>query len=181
VENARLFARLSQMASTDELTQLANRRRFAETLRSEIDRARRSDAPVSLVLLDIDHLKVINDSHGHPAGDAAIRHVAVAIRSERREADLAARLGGEEFALLLPATPLVGAVTTAERIRGFLSNNAVPGVSVVTVSAGVATFPDDAEDEENLVRVADERLYAAKSAGRNLVCAAGAQKPLSWS
>jgi diguanylate cyclase (GGDEF)-like protein len=171
VENARLFSRLSQMASTDELTQLANRRRFAESLRLEIGRGRRDEKPVSLVLADIDHLKRINDSHGHPAGDAAIRHVAVAIRSERRETDVAARLGGEEFALLLPGTPLAGAVRTAERIRGWLGVNDIPGLGTVTVSAGVASFPDDAEDEEALVRIADERLYAAKAGGRNRVCA----------
>ncbi len=177
VENARLFSRLSQMASTDELTQLANRRRFAESLRLEIGRGRRDEKPVSLVLVDIDQLKRVNDSHGHPAGDAAIRHVAVAIRSERRETDMAARLGGEEFALLLPGTPLAGAVRTAERIRAWLGVNEVPGLGTVTISAGVACFPEDAEDEEALVRVADERLYAAKAGGRNRVCAESSPTP----
>ena len=177
VENARLFAALSQMASTDELTQLANRRRFTETLRLEVARSRRLGTPLSLVLGDLDHLKRVNDSYGHPAGDAAIRHAAEAFRRGRRETDLAARLGGEEFALLLPGTDLAGAVRAAERIRGELSGSSLEVVGQVTVSMGVATLPDDAGNEEELVRVADERLYAAKAAGRNRV-AAGSEESL---
>jgi diguanylate cyclase (GGDEF)-like protein len=179
VENARLFARLAQMASTDELTQLANRRRFTETFRLELSRTRRSSVPLSLVLSDIDHLKKINDGLGHPAGDAAIRHVAATLRQGRRDTDLVARLGGEEFALLLPATDLGGAVKAAERIRRELSESVVPGVGTVTVSLGVATCPEDGHTEQELIRVADERLYAAKSGGRNRVCYASSQGTLS--
>jgi diguanylate cyclase (GGDEF)-like protein len=171
MENARLFSALSQMASTDELTRLANRRRFTESLRMEMARMRRSDAPLSLIMADADHLKAINDAHGHPAGDAAIRHVADAIRKGGRETDMAARLGGEEFALLLPGTDAVGAVKAAERIRKALASSAIPTVGTVTVSMGVATAPEDAAAEEELVRVADARLYAAKARGRNQVCA----------
>jgi diguanylate cyclase (GGDEF)-like protein len=176
VENARLFAALSQMASTDELTQLANRRRFTETLRLEVARVRRVGAPLSLVLGDLDHLKRINDTHGHPAGDAAIRHAADAFRRGRRETDLAARLGGEEFALLLPSTDRAGAARAAERIRADLAGSLVPGIGTVTVSLGVATLPDDAGSEEELVRVADERLYAAKAAGRNCVVSSSRER-----
>ena len=171
MENARLFSALSQMASTDELTRLANRRRFTESLRMEMARMRRSDAPLSLIMADADHLKAINDAHGHPAGDAAIRHVADAIRKGGRETDMAARLGGEEFALLLPGTDAVGAVKAAERIRKALASSSIPTVGTVTVSMGVATAPEDAAAEEELVRVADARLYAAKARGRNQVCA----------
>ena len=171
MENARLFSALSQMASTDELTRLANRRRFTESLRMEMARMRRSEAPLSLIMADADHLKAINDAHGHPAGDAAIRHVADAIRKGGRETDMAARLGGEEFALLLPGTDAVGAVKAAERIRKALASSAIPTVGTVTVSMGVATAPEDAAAEEELVRVADARLYAAKARGRNQVCA----------
>jgi diguanylate cyclase (GGDEF)-like protein len=176
VENARLFSQLSQMASTDELTQLANRRRFSETLRLEMARARRQTTPLSLVMADVDHLKKINDGFGHPAGDAAIRHVADSFRRGRRETDLAARLGGEEFALLLPGTDLAGAVKAAERIRQELSDSSVAPAGTVTVSIGVATWPDDAGSETDLVQAADERLYSAKTGGRNRVCSTGTNK-----
>jgi diguanylate cyclase (GGDEF)-like protein len=156
---------------------MANRRRFSETFRLELSRTRRSLAPLSLVLADVDHLKKINDGYGHPAGDAAIRHVAEALGRGRRDTDLAARLGGEEFALLLPATDLNGAVKAAERIRRELSESSVPGVGAVTVSLGVATCPEDGQSEQELIRVADERLYAAKSGGRNRVCYASVTLP----
>lgn len=170
VENARLFTQLSQLASTDELTQLSNRRRFTETFRMELARARRTGSPLSLIMADVDHLKKINDGYGHPAGDAAIRHVADAFKRGRRETDLAARLGGEEFALLLPGTGTVGAVKAAERIRIDLSGSLIPTVGTVTISLGVATSPEDGSTEEELVRTADERLYGAKAGGRNQVC-----------
>lgn len=170
VENARLFARLSQMASTDELTQLANRRRFTETLHMELARARRSGGPLSLIMADVDHLKRVNDTYGHPAGDAAIRHVADAFRRGRRETDVAARLGGEEFAVLLPGTEAVGALKAAERVRRELAESSIPTVGTVTVSIGVATCPEDGAGEQELIQAADERMYAAKSGGRNRVC-----------
>lgn len=178
VENARLFSALSQMASTDELTQLANRRRFSETLRTELARARRLESPLSLVLADVDHLKVINDTYGHPVGDAAIRHVAEMLREGRREIDLAARLGGEEFALLLPGSEPSGAFRAAERVRHRLTSTELPSVGTVTVSMGVASFPEDGASEEQLIRVADQRLYAAKEGGRNRVCAFSLDLPL---
>jgi diguanylate cyclase (GGDEF)-like protein len=181
VENARLFAALSQMASTDDLTELANRRRFTETLRTELAHARREGQSFSLLLADVDRLKRINDSHGHAAGDAAIRHVAAALKRARRETDVAARLGGEEFGLILPGTNLPGAVQVAERIRSFLDASEVPGVGTVTVSIGVATCPEDGSDEMVIMRAADDRLYAAKTNGRNQVCYAtptGAPVPL---
>ncbi|HET7292910.1 MAG TPA: diguanylate cyclase [Vicinamibacteria bacterium] len=170
VDNARLFTQLSQLASSDDLTGLANRRRFAEAIRNEMARMRRTAKPVALVMVDVDHLKRINDTYGHPAGDAAIRHVAEALKRGRRETDVAARLGGEEFALLLPDTSREGAAHAAERIRADLNGSTVAGVGVVTVSIGVATAPEDAADEKVLLRIADERLYVAKSAGRNQVC-----------
>jgi diguanylate cyclase (GGDEF)-like protein len=169
VGNARLFATLSQMAATDDLTQLANRRKFSEALRLELARSRRGGSPLALILADIDHLKQVNDTHGHPAGDAAIRHVAETLQRGRRETDLAARLGGEEFALLLPGTDRNGALRAAERIRAELAGSPVPVVGRVTVSLGAAIFPEDGENERDLVARADERLYAAKSGGRNRV------------
>jgi diguanylate cyclase (GGDEF)-like protein len=171
VGNARLFATLSQMAATDDLTQLANRRKFSEALRVELSRSRRNGVSLALILADIDHLKQVNDAHGHPAGDAAIRHVAEALQRGRRDTDLAARLGGEEFAVLLPATDRTGAVRAAERIRAELAGSPVPVVGRVTVSLGVAVLPEDGNDERELIAKADERLYAAKAAGRNRVVA----------
>jgi diguanylate cyclase (GGDEF)-like protein len=127
-------------------------------------------------MADLDHLKRINDTHGHPIGDEAIRHVAEAFKRGRRETDLAARLGGEEFALLLPGTDLGGAIAAAERIRQELAGSALPAVGAVTVSLGVASCPGDGVKEDDLIRAADERLYAAKAAGRNQVCAAAPQE-----
>ena len=119
--------------------------------------------------MDLDHLKKINDTQGHQAGDVAIRHVADILTRRRRATDLPGRLGGEEFALLMPATAKDGAVLTAERICREVSGHPVPKVGTVTVSIGVATMPEDAREEEPLIRVADHRLYAAKAAGRNQV------------
>jgi diguanylate cyclase len=169
LENARLFATLTQMAATDEMTGVANRRKFMETLRVEGTRCRRSTDPLSLLLVDLDHLKKINDTQGHQAGDVAIRHVADILTRRRRATDLPGRLGGEEFALLMPATAKEGAVLTAERICREVSGHPVPKIGTVTVSIGVATMPEDAREEEPLIRVADHRLYAAKAAGRNQV------------
>lgn len=172
VENARLFLALSQMASTDELTQLANRRRFTEALRRELGRARRTGLPLSLIIVDVDHLKKVNDTFGHPSGDAAIRHVAAALKEGRRDTDVVARFGGEEFALLLPGTDHVGATKAAERVRVRLSSTLLDTVGQVTASMGVATWPQDGATEERLVWVADQRLYSAKEGGRNRVVAA---------
>jgi len=169
LENARLFSTLTLMAATDEMTGVANRRKFMETLRVEVSRARRSTEPLSLLLVDLDHLKKINDTHGHQTGDTAIRHVADILTRRRRATDLPGRLGGEEFALLMPATAKDGAVLTAERIVREVSGYPVPKVGTVTVSIGVATMPEDAREEEPLIRIADHRLYAAKAAGRNQV------------
>ena len=169
VENARLFEQLAQLASTDDLTELANRRRFTEALRVELARSRRDGSTLALLLIDIDHLKRINDSHGHPAGDAAIRHVAGMLKRARRESDVAARLGGEEFALLLPGTDVVGAVTVAEALRARLAAAPAAGAFTVTVSIGVASSPEDGVEEDELIRAADRRLYAAKAGGRNRV------------
>lgn len=177
VENARLFEQLAQLASTDELTELANRRRFTETLRLELTRGRREGGALGLLLVDIDHLKRINDTHGHPAGDAAIRHVAAILKKARRETDLAARLGGEEFALLLPGTDVAGAVSVAETIRSRLAALQAASAFTVTVSIGVATSPEDGLEEEELIRAADRRLYAAKAAGRNKVISIRSQPP----
>jgi diguanylate cyclase (GGDEF)-like protein len=169
VENARLVSRLAEMATTDELTRLPNRRRFSEALRVEIARARRSGG-FALVMVDLDHLKQINDTHGHQAGDQVIRHVADVLRRGTRLTDCAARLGGEEFGVVLTGTDWAGAILKAERFREEVASHPLEGIGTVGISAGIALCPGDGMDETSLVRAADRRLYLAKDGGRNRVC-----------
>jgi diguanylate cyclase (GGDEF)-like protein len=170
LENARLFSAMSQMATTDELTRLANRRKFMEALQGEIQKARQASQPLALILADVDHLKRINDTFGHAAGDAAIRQVADVLRRDRRDNDVPARLGGEEFAVILPGTDILAGARVAERICELLAGTPVPAVGRVTASFGVATFPDDGAEAKDVLKTADERLYSAKASGRNQVC-----------
>ena len=170
LENARLFAAMSTMATTDELTRIANRRKFMEAFHLELQKARRTGQPLALILADVDHLKKINDSYGHAVGDAAIRHVADVLRQDRRETDLPARLGGEEFAVILPETDILGGARIAEQICNSLSSSQVQKAGTVTASFGVATFPEDGVEAKDLMKTADDRLYSAKRAGRSQVC-----------
>ena len=126
--------------------------------------------PVSLILLDIDHFKRVNDEHGHDAGDSALRLLAGALREEVRGVDTAARYGGEEFAIILPQAGEEGALVVAERLRSRIERTEVPGVGCITASIGVATFPLHASSRELLVTTADRALYQAKRTGRNRVC-----------
>jgi diguanylate cyclase (GGDEF)-like protein len=169
LENARLFTALSRLASTDELTGLANRRRFLEVTEEELARCLEEEQPFSLVLADLDHLKRINDSHGHAAGDQAIVHAAHALESERGEGEVAARVGGEEFALVMPGRVLEEALTRANGACGALANGFVSGVGRVTASFGVASAPADGRTASELLKAADARLYRAKALGRNRV------------
>jgi diguanylate cyclase (GGDEF)-like protein len=170
LENARLFTALSRLASTDELTGLANRRRFLEVAESELARCLEADQPFALVLADLDHLKRINDSHGHAAGDQAVAHAAHALEAERGEGELAARVGGEEFAILMPGSDLEAALERAGAACGALANGFVSGVGRVTASFGVAAAPADGRTTSELLKAADGRLYRAKALGRNRVC-----------
>src|SRR5207237_2583695 len=121
LDNARLHGVVRRQAVTDDLTDLSNRRRFMEALRQEVARSARLDTPLALVLFDLDHFKQINDRCGHQAGDDVLRSAADAIRARVRETDLAARIGGEEFALILPGTDRQGAVSLAEHLRRAVS------------------------------------------------------------
>jgi len=172
-ENARLYTRMEQLATTDGLTGLCNHRHFQERLSVELERAQRSAQPLSLLLLDIDHFKKVNDSYGHPCGDEAIRRLAQVLKREARQIDLAARYGGEEFVLVLPDTPSKGAKTVAERIRaGFAKEQfRAPDGSLfqATVSLGIAVYPRDGKKKADLVDRADKALYHAKRTGRNRV------------
>ena len=121
-------------------------------------------------MLDLDKLKQINDTYGHPVGDAAIRQVSIALKSLLRSGDTAARYGGEEFAIILPETPLSEAVLIADRLRRNINRNPVPGLGHISASIGAASFPNQASALEDLIDKADRALYVAKRNGRNQVC-----------
>lgn len=164
---------LELLANTDGLTGLTNRRRFMEVTGREVERADRYQRPVSLLLLDLDHFKRVNDTHGHAAGDDVLRGTADALRSVCRDLDVAGRLGGEELAVVLPETDAAGAMTLAERLRrqiGDAEYEAPDGAPFqVTASIGVATVGPRARTAEALLQRADEALYEAKDQGRNRV------------
>lgn len=164
--------RLRAEADRDYLTGLSNRRRFRSSLGQEVERWRRYQIPCGLLILDIDHLKVINDAHGHSAGDIAIRHVASALTELSRDNDTAARLGGEEFALLLAGADEAKSQAAAERLREVVSATPVEPAGVVTISIGVAACPSQADTERSLYAASDAALYCAKSEGRNCVVTA---------
>ena len=160
---------LTELASRDDLTGLANRRRFTEALENEVDRANRFHRPVTLILFDLDALKLINDTHGHPVGDQALRHIGTCLRSEIRRFEVAARLGGDEFAVLLVDTNFDQGRIVADKLRRRIAGASVGPIGQVTISAGLASLPAHAESASELVRIADEALYEAKRHGRNRV------------
>jgi diguanylate cyclase (GGDEF)-like protein len=164
--------RLRADADLDHLTGLANRRRFRVALQREVERWRRYGVPCALLLLDIDHLKVINDKFGHPAGDLVIRHIAQTLNDVSRDNDTAARVGGEEFALLLAGIDIDKAAAAAERLRGVLGRRRVEEIGIVTISIGVASCPASANSERTLYAASDRALYVAKNGGRDRVSVA---------
>ena len=170
---------LERASNTDPMTGTSNRRHFMPLLRQEIIRSQRLDRRVSLLMLDIDHFKKINDTYGHPTGDMVICTLADICRKASREIDAVARLGGEEFAILLPETDLQEALAVAERVRATVENTAVKSLGDVefrfTVSIGVAEQPAQNKSEEKLIGMADAALYQAKTSGRNRVV--GASNP----
>lgn len=161
--------RLRADADLDSLTGLANRRRFRVALAREVERWRRYRVPCALLMVDIDHLKRINDQFGHPAGDAVIRQIAQTLKEVSRDNDTAARLGGEEFGLLLAGVDLQRAAAAAERLRAVLSGRRVEGIGTVTVSIGVASCPENATSERTLYSASDRALYVSKNSGRDRV------------
>ena len=168
-------ARLAELASTDSLTGAANRRHFMARAGMEVPRSRRSGAALSLLCLDLDHFKQINDRHGHQVGDQVLKSVAAEIQRSLRPPDLLARVGGEEFHVLLPDTTLSQGIEVAERIRAAVEALRIPlqgDTLQVTLSAGCAQLAIDAADLQSLIRIGDERLYEAKALGRNQVVAA---------
>jgi diguanylate cyclase (GGDEF)-like protein len=172
LENAHLHGLVQLQAITDELTGLANRRRFIEALGLELKRAERFGSPLALVLADLDNFKLINDQFGHATGDRVLTALAGVLRHSLREVDVPARIGGEEFAVLLPETDPAGAHDLAERLRAEVSSVELLGPDgeplVVTASFGVATHPP-AESGDALLSIADAALYRAKRQGKNRV------------
>ena len=166
--NLRNLAIAEIRAATDSLTGLSNKRAVADTLTRMFAQASRSGSSLSLVLLDLDHFKNVNDRHGHPVGDQALANVGAVLRNVLRAGDFAGRNGGEEFALLLPDTDIAAAQEIAQRVRAAIADISVPGVDLgLTASLGVATYPEHANTLERLERLADAALYLAKRAGRN--------------
>jgi diguanylate cyclase (GGDEF)-like protein len=159
---------LMQQASTDALTRLDSRRQLEARLQEEMEFARQNGIPLSVIMVDVDHFKKINDTHGHQAGDEVLVEVAAVLRETVRRNDQCARYGGEEFTVVLPETHLTGAQVVAENIRrrvenGLFTRERIP----VTVSLGIAEFPLHASSADGLLRKADRALYDAKAAGRN--------------
>jgi diguanylate cyclase (GGDEF)-like protein len=162
-----LIARLYDAARTDPLTKLPNRRGFRELLDLELERARRSDSTMAVLVGDIDHFKEVNDRSGHHVGDATLRRVATLLAEGKRQIDAAARVGGEEFALILPDTDQQGAYVIAERLRVRLREEFAQDAVPITISFGIAAYPNTGETASSLLRAADEALYGAKENGRN--------------
>jgi diguanylate cyclase (GGDEF)-like protein len=174
IENASLHEAVERQAVTDELTGLANVRAFTSTLDREIERGRRFEHPVGLLMIDLDDFKRVNDTYGHQQGDEVLAHVAWVLRDVSRDLDTVARYGGEELAAVLPQTDARGAALLAERMREAVEQLHVPRVGGgppirVTASFGVASLPEHAGDRNGLIAAADAALYAAKTAGKNRV------------
>ena len=171
--NANLYSRTKELSVRDELTQLYNRRHFQEVLPLEIKRAQRFKKPLCLLMIDIDYFKKYNDRYGHLAGDELLKEFVHLIASKIREVDFFARFGGEEFVLVLPNTPKSDGVKVADKLRMIIRDHKFSGNGKnsdrLTVSIGVASYPDDARTMEDLVDVADIALYQAKGAGRDQV------------
>ncbi len=174
LERVKLIAFLERLSLTDPLTGVANRRHLEWRLSEEVARSSRYQYPLSALMLDIDHFKQVNDTYGHQVGDEVLKQLAQRLQQTLRRTDFIARYGGEEFLILAPQTPSDRALLMAERLRQLVANkpfSITPDLNLtITVSIGVAIFPDHAQNESELVKAADAALYRAKEMGRNRVC-----------
>lgn len=177
---ADLFQTVKEQAVTDGLTGLYNRRYFEEEAQKEVLRAKRQSTKFTIIGLDLDHLKVINDKFGHSSGDVAIKTVADIIKKNARSIDTAARIGGEEFNILLPGVDYKGGLIAAERIRKAIAETKVDVIGHVTASIGVASFKEHSEDLNELLELADQAMYSSKKNGRNRVTLASPENLESW-
>lgn len=173
LENADLHKRTEELSIIDELTGSFNYRYFVQKFQEEKKRAVRYDLPLSIIMVDIDWFKKLNDSYGHEVGNIVLKSLAAVIRGCIRDVDIFARYGGEEFVVILPQTPQSEALHIGERIRSQVENHVIDGGTSgklkITVSVGVSSFPENGRSEEELVSVADQALYQAKGSGKNLV------------
>ncbi|MBM4031311.1 MAG: sensor domain-containing diguanylate cyclase [Planctomycetes bacterium] len=172
IENAQLYKRAEHLAEHDGLTNLYNYRHCLATLNAELRRAAQLNAPVSLIMADLDNFKPYNDTYGHPKGDVLLRQIARILLQNTRRHDIVARYGGDEFLIILPGTGLPGARRVAETIRTQLDGLRLDGDDTpvpVTITLGVAVFPEAATDAEALIKKADEALYTGKREGKNRV------------
>lgn len=170
--NSALHRKVQEQSMRDGLTGLFNRRYFDESMAIEFERASRYNQPLTLVMVDLDHLKIINDRMGHLAGDSAIRQTGEILLKQSRRVDIAARYGGEEFAVVLPQTQLAGGKSASEHWRRSI-NRVLIDNHRLSASIGIASFPEHGSSPERLIKAADIAMYRAKHAGRNRVCVAG--------
>lgn len=177
---AGLFEEVRKQAVTDPLTGLYNRRYFEENINREAERALRLGQPFSLISLDLDHLKTINDTYGHQYGDIAIKAISDVLKSRARSIDVPARIGGEEFNVLLPGIDSYGAMIAAERMRAAIEATPLEKIGNVTASIGVATFLEHSKNVYDLTELADQAMYRAKINGRNQVQLTQKQKETNW-
>ncbi|MCG3120152.1 MAG: hypothetical protein ALAOOOJD_02777 [bacterium] len=169
-----VYHQTRELSITDELTKVFNRRYFNQRFEREMQRAQRYQRPLSLIMLDIDHFKIFNDTHGHLWGDAVLKQVAQALEDSLRKADILARFGGEEFVILLPEIDKAHGRQVAEKLRHAIEHTPFPKAETqplgkITASLGLASYPEDAEGASDLIHHADQGLYLAKSRGRNQV------------
>ncbi len=175
IETIRLHEQVRELSVTDGLTRIHNRRYFERFLEDEAARSKRYNRAFSLLYLDVDHFKKINDHYGHPAGDEVLKFIALFLRADLRTIDVVARLGGDEFGIILPEIHPEGAMTVAQRLHRKIAEVHLPVEAMVkdrkkiTLSIGLATFPENASSAEELVKMADKSLYKAKTSGRNRV------------
>ena len=170
IEIGLLQSKLREQAIRDPLTNIFNRRYLDETLDRELSRAAREDYPVCVIMVDIDHFKQVNDTHGHEAGDLVLKAIAETLSDHCRRGDFACRYGGEEFVVALPNITLETAYARAEDLRTSLNLLHVPYEYhhlSVTISMGIACFPEDGQTRDAILRAADQAMYAAKKAGRD--------------
>lgn len=177
---ADLFQVVKNQAITDPLTNLNNRRYFEEFMQNEVVRAQRTGQPFTLIGIDLDYLKQINDKHGHSFGDLAIKTVADVLKKNARSIDVAARMGGEEFNVLLPGIDSKGGLIAAERIRSAIADCKLDTVGHITASVGVATFLEHSDKLDEIIEITDQAMYAAKRNGRNQVQLAKPMAEVSW-